>query len=151
MFNAPEIDPRVALAPNGLSLAFLGGAGIYLRDLLAGTNQLVSLDPNFDRPLANASVSSLAFSPDGRWLLFSAGLLYVRDLSSNHTYQVSSPPTACCGPGTRHAIFSSGSRRVAFTSAENIVTMHDLTAHTNTLVATYSDYQIGRASCRERV
>ena len=146
LFSAPEIDSKVALSPSDASLAFLSGvfpSGIYLRDLVAGTNRLVSLDPNFDRPLANPSVSSLAFSPDGLWLLFSAGfpaILYVRDLSSNHTYQVSSPQTACCGPGTRHAIFSSDSRRIAFTSAENIVTVHDLIAHTNTPVAIYSDY-----------
>ncbi len=154
-------SPR--MSPDGRAVAFscdadvselvpgVGGGGyrynVFLHDLLTGTNDLISVNLA-GSGLYTPGTTNSTFSPDGRWVLFSASeanlttnnvnhvpSLFGRDLLNRTTVLLSVGPNGepnwgCAEGGT----FSANSRRVAFVSTNFSVTVRDLEAQT-TLVA----------------
>jgi len=126
-------------SPGGVS-----GLNVYVADVAAGTNLLVSVSYLGNRPGNQASFSP-HFSPDDRWLVFASlatdlttnntgGLanLYARDLLSNTTRMLSGG-TAPLGYA-RGAAFSADSRFVAFVTSNSLVAVYDFVNQTNQIV-----------------
>jgi hypothetical protein len=118
---------------------------VLTNGLFDGTNELVSVSMSGtgSDDLSNNGI----ISPDGRWVIFEsqannlttnnlggvAVALFARDLSSNLTHLVGVLPTAA-NQGSffpAGAAISGNSRYVAFPSANNFLTVHDLFTRTS--------------------
>lgn len=141
--SAPVPAENYALSPDGRWLAFqsalpaqelapgvsdLNGApDVFVRDLVAGTNAVISVNPAGVRT-GNRGATNLLFSPDGRWVLFSSSAtdlvadvlesstdLFGRDLVNGMTRRLSANalPSGYARFGGK-AVFSGDSRRVAY-------------------------------------
>ncbi len=124
-----------------------GRQDVFVRDMIAGSNQLVSINVGGTGAGNRASIDPI-FSPDGQWILFASTAtdlvtnntggvlsLFARNLASNTTTLVSIGPDGSSTWGySTGAVFSADSRWVAFVSAGTNVTLHDLVTHTSSLV-----------------
>ncbi len=134
-----------ALSPNGQYVAFQSslpaetfvpgitddntGSDVFLRDMMAGTNQALNISRWRTTPYtAHSSSSFEGFSPDGRWLLFASGdseevtnhlygevSLFARDLPTGRTCLVTLFPWSMSSQRyTGNATWSGDSRYVAY-------------------------------------
>jgi len=131
-----------------------GSVNVFLRDIQAGTNQVISMNHTNARA-ANGNSTEPMLSPDSRWVLFASTAsdlvpppdapggtggnpsfrsLFVRDLATGTNRLISirpGGPQIVYGTG---AVFSADSRVVAWTSASNEVIAVNLFAGPRTLV-----------------
>lgn len=133
---------------------------IFLRDLINGTNQLVSVSTNGG--FGNGASWESAMTPDGRYVAFASvannlvpndtnGIqdIFVRDLRAGTTTLASPGATAVTGsaagsdspqitPDGRHVVFRSSAIKLVYPSSSivNEVYVRDLIAGTTTLIST---------------
>jgi len=150
-----------AISSAGRFVAFQSGANdlvaghsvalpnVYVRDMLSGTNLMVSFNPQG----VGVGGGNALFSPDDRWVLFSSSAtdlttnatggfanLFARDLQSNTTRMVSLGIDGVSPLGYLHgAAISADSRHVAFVSRTNSVAMCDLASGTSVVVCASCD------------
>lgn len=128
------------------------GFDVFLRDMVAGTNQVISLNSN-GVATGNSGSSNSFLSPDARWVLFSStasslatnstgGILslFARDLLSNTTQVVSTGPDGNPQWGfAGKAAISPDSRYAAFVSINYGILVRDLLARTSIVVCANCD------------
>ena len=165
--GTPSVPQRaggpLSISPDGRWIAFASGAPdlvqgvsgdtysphVYLRDMLIGTNQLISQSTAGVPGDAGSSIPVL--SPDARWVMFTSTAdnlgpwphryvwesnLYVRALWTNVTRMVSLNDARTGTLGyIPPAAFSADSRFIVFGTASNRIFVHDLANQTNALVA----------------
>lgn len=153
--SAPFSGWAPAISPDGRFIAFessappsfvlngigngAGGTNIYIRDMDAATNHLVSVD-HTGTISGNGPSIQPSFRPDGRWVLFASMAtdltptqeggamlrLFARDLVNGRTVQVSGPASGVEQPCLAKAVFSANSQRVAWVNASYQIFVTDL-------------------------
>ncbi len=83
--------PSLSISGDGRYTSFTRPGSVYVRDRLANQTSLVSVDTNGTQ-IANALGTRL--SADGRYVLFSASGIWIRDLTTSQTYQITNPYTS---------------------------------------------------------
>ncbi len=154
-------SPPVALSSDGKLVAFQStaaaneiapgpygegnslGADVFVRNISAGTNQLISINAR-GTASGNGPSTEPMFSPDDRWLLFrsaandlsssSGAGLFARDLMANTTVQVNANFASA---GYRPVLaVSADSHFVASVTLGKTIEIFDLLARTSTQVCT---------------
>jgi len=160
---AGPVQGAGAITADGRVVAYSTGTQVYLSDMVAGTNQLISMNDSGLGGFGNGSSINPLFSPDGRWVVFQSQAnnlttngypipqalngwynLFARDLASNTTTLISADANGLAFSGSSTgAVFSSNGRYFAFDGSytENSasvqkVYLFDFLARANTLVCT---------------
>ena len=111
---------------------------LYVRDIQTGTTTLVSVDTTGTKG-ANSDITYPAISDDGQTVVFvsaasnlvagdssSVSNVFVRNLTTHTTYQISSKPGDAAGASYDKPVMSSSGRYIAFTSnATDLVSIPD--------------------------
>jgi Tol biopolymer transport system component len=172
--NGPSTDP--VMTPDGRYVAFISGASnlvpgdtnsipdVFVRDLIAGTNYLVSVGATLPLGSPISSITATpVITPDGRYVAFfslatnlvsqvpgtSQGDVYVRDLSAGTTTWASTNAaqivSATLGLGSAaayHPRLSADGRYVAFKAgpaspgAANVILEYDMMMGTTAVINT---------------